>query len=87
MLTPDEKLELAKQWSWLQRKVASGDWPSGEEVRSMAPLVYEWLRRATTPPLDLPEEKASQKGPFLIHNPDFPTYPGSAPQRKIRDIH
>jgi hypothetical protein len=59
MLTHDEKLELAKQWSWLQGKVASGDWPSGEEMRSMAPLVYEWLRRATTPPLDLPEEEAS----------------------------
>jgi hypothetical protein len=57
MSTPDERLELAKQWSWIHRKVASGDWPSGEEMRTMAPLVYEWLRRATTPPLDLPEEE------------------------------
>jgi hypothetical protein len=57
MSTPHEKLELAKQWEWMHAKVASGDWPSGEEVRTMAPLVYEWLRQATTPPLDLPEEE------------------------------
>jgi hypothetical protein len=57
MSTSDEKLELAKQWKWMHTKVASGDWPTGEEVRTMAPLVYEWLRRATTPPLDLPEEE------------------------------
>jgi hypothetical protein len=57
MSTSDEKLELAKQWEWMHTKVASGDWPTGEEVRTMAPLVYEWLRRTTTPPLDLPEEE------------------------------
>jgi hypothetical protein len=57
MSTPDERLELAKQWKWMHAKVASGDWPSREEVRTMAPLVYEWLQRATTPPLDLPEER------------------------------
>jgi hypothetical protein len=59
MSTPNEKLELAKQWEWewMHAKVASGDWPSSEEVRTMAPLVYEWLRRSTTPPLDLPEEE------------------------------
>jgi hypothetical protein len=45
MSTPDEKLDLAKQWKWMHAKVASGDWPSGEEVRTMAPLVYEWLRQ------------------------------------------
>jgi hypothetical protein len=41
----------------MHAKVASGDWPSSEEVKTMAPLVYEWLRQATTPPLDLPEEE------------------------------
>jgi hypothetical protein len=52
MSTPDEKLELAKQWEWMH-----ANWPSGEEVRIMAPLVYEWLRQATTPPLDLREQE------------------------------
>jgi hypothetical protein len=41
----------------MHQKVASGDWPSSEEVRIMAPLVYEWLRQAAAPPLDLPEEE------------------------------
>jgi hypothetical protein len=57
MSTSNERLELAKQWEWMHRKVANGDWPSGEEVRTMAPLVYEWFRQATTPPLGLPEEQ------------------------------
>jgi hypothetical protein len=57
MATPNERLELARQWSWMHQKVASGDWPSSEEVRIMAPLVYEWLRQAAAPPLDLPEEE------------------------------
>jgi hypothetical protein len=57
MLIPDERSELAIQWSWMHRKVASGDWPSSEEVKAMAPLVYEWLRQATTPPQGLPEEQ------------------------------
>jgi hypothetical protein len=57
MPTPEERVELEKQWAWLHRKVASGDWPSSEEVRTMAPLVYEWLRQATAPPLDIPQEE------------------------------
>jgi hypothetical protein len=61
MSTSDERLELEKQWSWMHTEVASGDWPSGEEVKTMAPLVYEWLRQATTPPLDLPEEEEEKQ--------------------------
>jgi hypothetical protein len=63
MSTSDEKLELAKQWEWMHTKVASGDWPTGEEVRCnshylifqttsdelMACLYVSWQRCSVKP--------------------------------------